>query len=988
MKQKLLFTLSLIMMVVSQAWAQSRTVTGKVTDAVSGQGLPGVTVMAKGTQVGTSTDVNGAFSLNVPAGATTLVASFIGYGKLEKAIGTGNTVQFTLSPDVRAIEEVIVTGYRNVDASKSSASATAIKAVAMEQVPMASFDQVLQGRAPGLLVTAGSGQPGTGARVRIRGSGSINASSTPLYILDGVPIDAAVFATLNPNDFDNVTVLKDASATAIYGARAANGVLVITSKQGKEGPTKIQYRFQQGISTIGKANFDMMNTEEKLAIEYRVKGGAGWTQRNNPAELARLRTINTDWSEVFFRTGKTQSHEINASGGSAGTKFYLSANYFDQQGIAPRSDLKRYTARINVTTKASDKLRFGINNTLGFSQRNFIESESAIALANPFAAAYMANPYTRPRNPETGALEVGTGQIGPNALERIETILVPNNQIKSVGNIFGEFDVLKGLTLRSSLGLDYTQDETTRFIPPGTIAGTAATGQQGSLNRGFSKTTQLISTTTLAYKATLGEDHDVNAIVGNEVLKRNFNAFSYTGYGINPRLTEPTPAAITAGTTTNGFIPALGGSNTDNALVSLFSNVGYTFKDRYNLDLGLRRDGSSRFGANHRYATFYSVGGSWNLTNESFAASLTALSNLKLRASYGTRGNQEGIGNFQSLAQIGTTSYMGVNGQAPSNVPDPDLKWEVSNVTNLGVDYGLFNNRISGSVDVYNNLTSDLFITSQISRVTGFTSLQRNAGKMQNRGIEVALNTENLNWNGLTWSTNINFTYNKNEILDLGQVSEFEQGTSIIREGLPLGSHYAVGFARVNPETGAPIYLDKNGKETETFSAANNTANWGTFEPPYFGGITNNFGYKGFTVSALFTFAAGHRIYNNQSYFLEQAAATNGAGVYNQARIVNTMWTTPGQITRVHSSNFARQFSSYDIQDGDFLRFRNLTVSYDVAKNLVQRVKLGGVRVYLQGQNLATFTNSTVFDPEESNNISQFDYPAPRIYTFGVDVSF
>jgi len=973
----------------SDSWAQERTVSGKVTSVTTGESLPGVNVVLKGTTTGTVTDIDGNYKLTVPSDGGTLVFSFIGLATEEAQIGSRSVIDLQMSDDVQELSEVVVTGYGSESKAKLSGSVSTVDARTIEQVPIASFEQILQGQSPGLLITSGSGQPGTNAvRVRIRGNGSINGGNDPLYVVDGVPIGNDDIATLNPNDFESVNVLKDASSTAIYGSRGANGVIVITTKGGRtDGTARVTYRTQYGISQLARENFDMMNSTEKIAFEQFVnRGPTAGLDPNNPddaSELDRLRGINTNWRDVYLRDGTTQSHEISLSGGDDKFKYFSSANYFDQEGTAINSDFERYTLRFNMYANATDKLRFGLNSSVGYSQSNFAPG-AGVNLANPFAAAYLANPYNRPFDPETGELLTGGGLSGANSLERLLRNTDLQNEVKVVLSFFGEYEIIEGLNFRSTFGIDYTQEDNEFFIPPNTFAGqNVGNGNQGQYGKDFFRDFQYVWTNILTYDFEIGSRHDFTVSAGTETIDNYFESFGFDGFGINPKLPNSLNG-VTPGSA-DGFIPTLGGIKTTNSLQSYFGILQYSLDDKYNLKLSLRRDGSSRFGEDNQFATLWSVGGSWNINRESFLSGSDFISNLKLRASYGVVGNQVGIGNFQALGTFGSVNYGPSTGLAPTGIGNPTLKWEIQNQANIGVDFGFLNDRITGNVDVYNSITDDLFIDTQLSRTTGFTVLETNAGQVRNRGIEFAVSAEVLRIGDFSWTLGGNISYNDNEILDLGQVSEFEQGTSIIREGLPIGSQFVVEWAGVNPANGQPLYRDLDGEVTTTFDAGNAVANFGTSEPPTIGGINTELRYKGFTLTGLMVFAEGYSRFNNQTFFQENPNFAQ----FNLSRIMNTMWKQPGDITDIQSFAFGRQFSSKDIEDASFMRLRNVTLSYNFPSSLLQRVELiQSVRLFLQGQNLATWTEWTGFDPEDNNNIGQFEYPVPRTYTIGLDITF
>ncbi|NMM50691.1 SusC/RagA family TonB-linked outer membrane protein [Marinigracilibium pacificum] len=975
-----ILTFSLLLIISFDLVGQDKLVTGRVTDH-NNEPIPGVNIIVRGLTKGTVTDADGKYAIGLPPGYTILVYSFVGMLTEEIRVTTESTLDVTLYPDIQSLSELVVTGYTYEKLDRLSGSVGTVESKEMEDIPIPSFDQVLQGKTAGLYISSGSGQPGSSATVRLRGSGSINAGNTPLYILDNVPISATEFSTLNVNDFESVSVLKDASATAIYGSRGANGVIVITSKNGKKNTSSVTYRMQYGVSQQAREKFEMMNSAEKIAFEqFMGRGPAGQLDPNNPTDklvLDQYKNTNTNWKDIFIRNGKLQSHEVAFSGGNEKTTYYTSLAYLDQEGQALKSDLKRYTLRMNLSSNVSEKLRFDLNSSIGYSESNVIPSEGQIVTNNPFATVYLANPYVSPYN-ESGDYNTGPGLVGPNTLEFIEEGTRTNDQIKSVLSASGQFNIAEPLYVKSTFGIDYTQTNFERYISPESYdGGTGSFGQSQFQNFSY------IWTNLLGYSKDFS-DHFVEFTLGHEIYLNSQNTYGYVGFGINPKLPE-TPEGITPGSA-DGSIPQISGGKNSNSLHSLFAIGNYSFKDKYNIKASIRRDGSSRFGANNRFALFWSLGASWSLKKESFLENSQIIDELKVRASYGTVGNQTGIGNFQSLPTYTSVSYGALQGNGILGAGNPDLKWEVSNQTNIGIDFSFLNTKIYGSLDLYNNITSDLFVEYQFSRTTGFESIESNEGKMSNKGIEFTLNADIVTFGEFIWTLGGNIAYNKNQILDLGQVSEFEFGTSIVKVGLPLGSHYIQEWAGVNPSNGEPLYVGQNGEITNDYDAAGPKAVFGTSQPPITGGFFSAWTFKGLKLDAFFTFAHGYSRYNNQLFFSENPNFVN----FNLSKKMNTMWKEPGDITEIQSYEYERQFSSKDIEDASFLRLRNVRLSYSFSEKLLEKTKglFQGLDIYVQGQNLMTWTEFTGFDPEDGNNIATFEYPASKVYSVGLSVKF
>ncbi|QNK76270.1 TonB-dependent receptor [Winogradskyella sp. PAMC22761] len=981
MKLKLTWLLTLFMAFVMQfSFAQEKTVTGTVTTASDDFPLPGASVIVKGTSNGQQTDFDGKFTIKVNQGDI-LVVSYVGMLPAEIKVGSSNSYNVALK-DGSTLSEVVIVAYGEQKKESVLGAVSTVGAKDIEQVPIGSFDQILKGKSPGLHIASGSGQPGSSAKVRIRGTHSINGGSDPLYIMDGVPITSSDFATLNANDFENITVLKDAASTSIYGSRGSSGVILITTKRGVAGVSKVKYSTQYGISEIGDLRFEMMNAQEKMTFENWKSPGT-WSD----ADIANAET--TDWSDYFFRTGITQTHDFSVSGGNEKTQFFTSVGMYDQEGIALRSSLQRFTARLNVDHKVSDKFKIGVKTSIGYSKSNYISSEASINTNNPFAVVYLAQPYETPYNPDgsynTGISDQETPLLGGNALENLNTNSSIQNDLKI--NISGNasLEFMKNVTARVNIGVDYIDRKFERGVSPDTFFGANAgfIGDEGTYEFSNTFIANINALSSLSYNNTFNDVHSLNVSAFVEYYKYHaFNA-NFAGYGIDAkRLGYAT--GITAGTDTNGFIPDVGGSVTQRGLFGAFTNIKYDYDSKYFAEFTLRKDASSRFSDANKWGTFYAVAAGWAIHNEDF---LTAswINNLKLRASIGTTGNQAGIADFQDEGTYGTASYAGLSGLSVASIGNNQLKWEESEKFNVGVDYGFFNNRLRGSIDYYIESISDLFIDQSLSFSSGFASIDANAGKMQNKGFDGQIDGTVLQTKDFSWSLNFNFNYNKNEITDLGQVDEYQLGTSIIREGLAFGSHYAVGWAGVNPANGQPLYLDADGNVTDTYSEDNSLAQWGSYEPTWTGGFGSQINYKGFSASAQFTWVEDYYRFNNQSFFQENANFSQ----YNLATSMLDIWRTPGQVTDSQGFAYNREFSSKDIEDASYVRLTNVTIGYTFTSEQLGDTNLfSGMRFYVQGQNLYTWTNFSGFDPEDDNNIAGYEYPTPRTVTFGVDLNF
>lgn len=988
MKTKFKGILTLLLVLVAQvAFAQAKIITGTVTDP-NGEPILGATVAVENTAIGTSTDFDGKYSIEAEVGST-LVFTYVGYGTIEREVtAETDVINVVMKEATDLLNEVVITGYGSKVRPKSTAASSAVGAEEIENVPIASFEQILQGRAPGILVNAGSGQPGTAAKVRIRGTGSITGNNDPLYIVDGVQIDPSSFATLNPNDFESVNILRDAQATALYGSRGGNGVIVITTKSGTfNKPTTITYNGQYGISVVPEAQFDVMNSEQYLRFG-RIIGANNLTDSEIAAQAAE---VNTNWRDVFYRTGTTNTHTISARGGGEKTRFFTSAQYFEQEGVLETSDLQRMVVRLNLDHAASDKLSFGINSSTGFSTRNFVPVENGVNLRNPALYAYMGNP-TQPLRNDDGSFATGNQRNGANYYELLQTGIQKQQEFKLILSGRAQYDFTDYLNAQYRIGVDYEDDFGQSGSRPGTfVGGTETPGQAGFYSEQNRRDVNFTSTLSLNFNKVFDEVHTVNASLFTETIRRWFRSSNFTGYGLEPAQFG-FAAAITPGTPDNELIPVTSGGIVRTGIFSVFGTAGYDYDDRYGIDVSLRNDRSSRFSEDNNSATFWTVGGRWNIDEESFMENVDWIDGLKLRASYGTSGNERAIPPNAAIQQLATgVTYNGIRPLFQGALANESLTWEEASQANIGLDYAFFDSRLTGTVDVYNRSTESLFIQFSTPAYFGVGGLDVNGGEVENRGVEFSVNYDVIRSaaddpQGFNLSVNGNFGYNQNEIVSLGdQVTEFEQGTSIIREGEPIGTHFIVEWAGVNPANGEPLYRDLDGNITNEYSASNNKTGFGQSEPILVGGFGFNASYKGFNLSTLWSFADDFARFNNMSFFIENP----NFYAFNQSTDMLDIWQEPGDITDIQGAAYEREFSSKDIEDASFLRLRNVTLGYTLPKSLTDATGfIKGGQIYVQGVNLLTFTEWTGFDPEDNNNIAQFEYPTPRQYTVGLNLNF
>ena len=998
MKQFL--TLLLVCGLSLQVWAQS-VVKGTVTDSQSGQPLEGATVLVKGTTVGMFTDDDGNYRLELPANAEILVFTYVGKVRLEVPLAGRSVVNVTMESDDVSLEEVVVTGYSTQSREKSISSVAIIGKEAVENVPMPDVNQLIQGRAPGVYSTSSSGQPGAAQTIRIRGTGSISGGRNPLYVIDGIIINNGDFTTqtqtndvlsnINPNDIESINILKDATATALYGARAANGVVVITTKQGREGKTQFTLRGQYGFTEPNLGNWEMMNAQQQLQFEREVLEDAGFT----PAEVEGIRpsslaNVDTDWIDLAFRTGTQQMYELSASGGSNKTQFFVSGNFFGQEGILIESAFNRYSVRSNIRHKANDKLDFTLNFNASYTDQ--LNATAGNRFSSPLLGAFINSPWTRYKDPVTGELLRGNESpdiinhqpfVGDNFVRSVPLNPVTNNNLRTIGSFSIGYEIIPGLRIQEKVGIDFVSIKEINFFDPTTNDGI---NTNGSINNAYNENITYTSQTLLTGATTLGENHNIDALAAFEFQKNDRNSFSATGVGLATGKLK-TLRSTAEPTSVDGF-------GTEFAFISYLGQVNYNFKDRYYVIGSFRRDGSSRFGANNRWANFYSVGASWRISEEPFMDNIGFISNLKIRASHGTSGNAN-IGNFQSLGLYSFGgAYSGTPASALAQVPNPDLTWEKQEITNLGLDFGFFNERITGSVEVYNRDSRDLLLQVPLSATSGLPDAIQNIGEVNNQGLEGTLSVKIIDGKNFKWVSDFNISFNRNELVALSDTNDIIDPAGgfnqIYRVGNPIRSWYLREWAGVNPADGTPLWLDGEGGVTGDWGSAPREI-VGNAEPNFLGGWTNTISYKGLSLSAFFYFVQGQESYLSSTRFIDSDASRFG---WNHITDAANRWRNPGDISDrpqalPGGNNNANAHSTRYLDDGSYIRLRNATVAYNLPIRWIDKVGLTGVRIYAQGQNLITITDFRGYDPELAEAGDEFfRYPNGKVYNFGVDVNF
>ncbi|MFD1140395.1 SusC/RagA family TonB-linked outer membrane protein [Larkinella insperata] len=971
----------LIVLTGSLAFGQTRRVTGRVTAAQDGTTLPGVNVVVKGTTVGVSTDADGNYSINVPDDKTTLTFSSIALVAQEVPINNRSVINIQMAEAVNELAQVVVTGYNSVQKKDITGSMVSVTSEKFKEIPVASFDQALQGQAAGVQVTQSSGTPGGGITVRVRGSTSITASNRPLFIVDGVPVEDGLlssrdfggqndnaFALLNPNDIESIQVLKDASAKAIYGSRAANGVVLITTKKGKANQkTTFTAEVQRGITEIVKRP-DLLNSSELIDLQREAVINAS----QDPDKLGLIKGItdgvNTDWVDAVLRRGVYQQYQLSASGGNEKTRFYLSGNYRDEEGIQLNNRFSRMSGKFSFDHKANSALSFGTDVTLSRALNKRVKGDNF--LDGVYSGAVKSLPYYSPYN-EQGKLY---GPNDPNYqgfpnFNPVAQALLPRFDtytVKILGGLWAEYELLQNLRFRSKVSVDYNQVTEDQFESSQTAIGGYLESVGGRGYGVFSSGTYntFINTNTLSYNFLLDEKHRFNALAGFEVLQRLERSSSVSG-----RLfpSDDFTYITSAGIVDNGSSNLL-----RSGLLSTFGEVRYDYDDRYLATLTARYDGSSRFGQDRQFGLFPSVSLGWRISQEKFMEPFRFLNDLKLRASYGFTGNER-IGDFQFLGTWASVTYSGASGLGPAALANPTLQWERTREANIGLDANFFNGRLNVSLDVYDNLTDRLLFAQPIPSTTGFGTLQGNIGKISNRGVELMLSTVNFDRGGFRWSTDLNVSRNLNKVVELandgpifrGYTADGVGNTNVVLQGQPLGSFWGLKFLGVDAATGDAIYEDLNG---DGRISPDDGQVIGNAQPKLFGGLTNRFSYKGFDLNVFFQGSYGNKMLN----FTSVTSINTGADLQsNQSRKALERWQKPGDITSVpryvYQNSYNNYHSSRFLEDGSYLRLKNVALGYNIPKKYVERFRIvSGARVFASATNLWTLSRYSGPDPEVS----------------------
>ena len=963
--------------------------------------IANASVVVKGSTTGTTSDANGDFSINVPAAAKALVISSLNFTSQEVAIGTKTSITVSLVSTAQDLQEVVVVGYGTKKKSDLTGSVATVKGADIENLPFSSVDKALQGKVAGLQSVAASGQPGASQNIIIRGISSINGSSNPLWVIDGIPVNtgdasrlqttANLLSTLNPNDIESISVLKDAASQSIYGSRAANGVIVVTTKKGKAGKTKFRFDTEIGQSNTAYTNprYKPLNAQQYIDLTREGLVNLGTAPATIDATIASLggtSGIDYNWLDNISKNGTQQQYNFSAEGGNDKTTFYLSGGRFVQEGTTVNSKLTRTNGNVRITNKATDKL------TIGFNLNGGVVSQRAPlaggAFGNPVLSSYFLLPTRSAYNADGSYNFTNLGGLHNTiALSDIDKRFLRQTSLR--GTVWGEYKILENLKFRSNYGVDYNILEEDQYNNPLHGDGAASNGRAFSY---FTRYFNYVWTNTLDLQQNITRNGDLsfNAQAGYEAQKSSGYFSSLQSQQFPPTTSLTYPASGASPTTASATISEF-------SFVSQFATAAVNYKNRFVVSGSFRRDGSSKFSPDNKYGNFWSVGGTWNVDREAFMENVNFITQLKLRASYGVNGSNTAIANYDALPLYGFgNNYNQLPGSAPANVGDPNLTWELNKPFDVGVDVSILKNRISLTLDYYKRTSSSLLLAVPLSRTSGFPTATRNIGSMKNEGIEVAINAIPVQTRDFRWDIDFNFANNKNTVLTLPDGNDIVNGLFLIRQGVALNTFFTREWAGVDPANGDPLWYADNthGAKTNVYPGVAARVTAGNAQPKYFGSLANTITFKNFSLSAQLYYNFGNMVYDGWgSYYL----GSGFGAVYNKVqRQLEGRWTTPGQNAEVPkyiyngNKNF-QSASTFYLQKGDFIRLREIQLGYSLPKSLLAKANLSSANFYIRGTNLWTWVKDKdlAFDPEQgTGSQSNLNVFIPKTVTVGLSVGF
>ena len=996
MEKRIMMFFACLFLSIGMAMAQTH-VSGIVTSSEDGEPVIGATVKVVGSQTaGTVTDIEGRFSLSVSKPGVELEFSSI--GMVSKRVKASENMTVVLQVDSHTLEQVVITGYGSAKKLGSVVGSIAsVDKKKLESIVTPNFTDALAGQVSGLSVLSGAGDPSQSATIRLRGINSIQSSSQPLFILDGAPIDAAFYATLNPADIESITVLKDAASTAIYGARAANGVIVLTSKQGKYSEqVSLSVRAQYGIAGPTSDGVEMMNSKQYVKFRDLI----GQPVSDEVRTLVDKYNINTNWrDEMIDNAAPTLDVNATMQGGGQTVNYYVSFNHHKQDGLIEMSKMHRNTLNARINARLNRFFKIGFTTNLGvqrYSQNAEWSASGTVYAANPLVFARKAMPFDTPYQytiDENGKMIKGDRAIGL----KYSGIVMPwwynahrnyyRNKLTLNTSVTETFTPLEGLTfqaLQSINGLESMNHGS--FSPYDAFVdgmGNKIDAMKGSVSASSSRYYQFTLSHTAEWRKQFG-DHYVGILLGEETrIERSRGLSAYSEGQTDSRLLLlPHGTTVTPGD--------LGDSFGEEVANSLFANAEYNYKEKYYVTGSIRRDGSSKFAPGHRWGTFWSAGAKWDLKKEDFLKDVEWLNDLSLSVNYGTTGNDSGTGSYGYFGSYGVGGlYNGESSLGIASMSNPDLTWETTAKWNVGLNFSIFD-RAHFQVDFYRNKSTDMLMSIPYSMTTGFSSGIGNVAAMTNTGVEANVDVDILKTKDFYWSFKANVGYNKNEITELFQGrDEYVLANTGLKMavGHAYGEFFQVRFAGVDPMTGAPLYYDKDGNKTKKFNEERDAVFLGKKRyAPWTGGFGTNFRYKNVSLIADFAWVAGKYMMINDDYFIANPQLATG---WNQRVEMLNIWTTPGQITDIPGAKYDVQFTDQMLQNASFLRMKTLSIQYEFPKKWMQATRyIKGVKVFGIARNLFTITPFEGYDPEPDQNLVQFNYPNTRQFVFGAEISF
>ena len=993
--RKLTYLLSLLCLGIGFTFAQTKVASGTVTYAEDGDPVPGASVSIKGTSIGTITSSEGKFILSdIPESATTVVISFIGLETQE--IPIGQNLSIVMRELSHALEEVIVMGYGTTKREAKTGSVVSVSAADIAEIPATSVDKMLSGKLAGVQITQSSGQPGSNTNIRIRGTSSINAGNEPLYVVDGIPVMSGnqseltntsnAIAMINPNDIESITVLKDAAAASIYGSRAATGVILITTKSGKDGKNRITARARYGFSSLANDNnYGVMNAAELLGYQRQAITNSGRNPDNprNPVNYYRplefLTRPETNWMDHFTRLGQMHNYEINMSGGTSKTKYYSSFSYEKNEGVFYGVELDRFQVRVNIDHEINKYLKTGVRINGGYIYQEDVPMQ-ALYYANPAFAGITILPWT-PAYTEDG---MHNTNIPENATSNPRATAAYDDQwekhYRFNGNTYLEFKPIDQITVKTTNAAEMLIAEGRRFW----------SNEAHNYDEGYPvlQTTQvlyrLLTTSNTINYEDLFDKHSVRALFGQEANHRTFWLQYQMSESLNPDIPYHS-----SGNPDRYAVEDLIGTET---LLSFFGILDYNYDSKYYLQASARYDGSSKFGSNNLWGLFYSLGASWNLHHEEFIRPMQFIDLLKLRASYGVNGNND-ITNYLQYGTYASAAYNGITGMAPSTPANPDLSWERNATWNIGVDFRIFKN-FSGNIDVYSRKTTDMLLSKAQSSTSGFNTAMQNVGSMRNNGVELQFEANILDDNDWKWEAGFNIAFNKTKILDLAgdeMMNYFDDSRLRHIVGKSMYTFYLLDYYGVNPVNGEALWRTESGQLTNNYNDAA-YIQAGSPEPTYTGGIYTNVGWKGLELSLVGDYKGGNKVLIVENRYLQ---SDGNQMSMNQSKSLLNYWKNPGD-TGVNPKPVAgNESGSYTfantrfLERGDFFRIKDVTLSYWLPSNLLKKTTISNAKVYASGLNVYTFHDVNFWDPERGvTGMGTGIYPTTKTFVVGLELTF